>query len=368
MRNQRLFSLAERRLGRTTARVYREALQQTEHEIFECRSSVILHPAGAPSDYPTTLVDVENLARNLNPKIHLEGSIARLDPRRNERNGLIHQSTVRRIRPPDHGRPRHDDGDENDEVDEYGNISGIEHDSEDEEGDRAYNPLTNSRRPRTNGFSTNGNLPSRDKVFQHLYLLAEAPEGFITCEKEDSVPYWRIDFEKLCSVLRNEQVFSLILDLFGAIALRIVRVLIEKGKLEEKVLQEIALVSAKDLRLKLAELKAAGFLELQEVPRENQRQPSRTIYLWFYDPDRVRRKVLEDTYKSMSRVLQRLSVEKKKVQGILDKADRSDVKGHEEEYLSGGETRILKEWRALEEKFWGEVGRLDDLVAVLRDF
>lgn len=367
MRNQRLFSLAERTLGRTTARVYREALQQTEHEVSECRSSITLRPAGAASDYTTPLVDVEDLACNINPKIHLEGSIARLDPRRNERNGLVQQSAVPRRRPPDHGRNRPND-EENDEVDEYGNISGIEHDSEDEEGDRAYNPQTNARKHRTNGIITNGNFQSRDKVFQHLYLLAEAPERFITYEKVDAIPRWRIDFERLCSVLRHEQIFSLILELYGAIALRIVRVLMEKGKLEEKVLQEIALVSAKDLRLKLAELKAAGFLELQEVPRENQRQPSRTIYLWFYDADRVRRKVLEDTYKSMSRVLQRLRVEKKKVQGILDKADRSDVKGHEEEYLSSGEIRILKEWRALEETFWGELGRLDDLVAVLRDF
>ena len=304
--------------------------------------------------------------RDLDPKVRLEGTIANWTPKQYGMNGHVPQSTIRRKRPPDFDD--RSDEENYEDVDEHGNISGVEHDSEEEDGERLYNPEPRSRNYRTNGITPNDYSSKSEKVQQHLRLLADAPEEFVICETIGSMSYWHINFQHLSSLLRNQQIFSIIADNFNGIALRLVRVLMEKGKLEEKALQEIALVSAKDLRHTLAQLKAAGFLELQEVPREAQRQPSRTIYLWFYDSDRVRRKVLEDTYKAMARTLQRLKVERKKRQGVLEKAERSDVKGHEAEFLSPGELKILEQWRELEETFWGELNRLDDLVAILRDF
>lgn len=138
--------------------------------------------------------------------------------------------------------------------------------------------------------------------------------------------------------------------------------------MDEKRLQEISLLSSKDLRQVLGGMQATGFVDLQEVPRDAQRQPSRTIYLWFYDPDRVCRNLLQDTYKAMSRCLQRIRFERNRLREFLDKTERSDVKGNEERYLSEAELKTLQQWRAKEALLLGEVSRLDDLVAVLRDF
>ena len=363
MRNQRLAAMAEQNLGRATAKVYRATLQQVERGIDECRSTNVLLPAGEPSDYVSPDVDVDEVVRNIDPKIRLDGAIAQWSPKQSGTNGTVSQPIMRRRRPPDWERDM--SGDERDsDADEHGNISGVEHDSADENGNRDFRLGVN----RHNGVYANGGSSVYEKVLQHMHLLAEAPEEFITLEYDDQLPRWRIDYQKLAVELRNQQVYSIIHDRFGNDALRLVRVLMGKGKLDEKGLQEIVLMSAKDLRQLLAKLKTAGFLELQEVPRENQRQPSRTIYLWFYDEDRVRRKIIEDTYKSMTRVLQRLKVERKKVRSVLDKAERTDVKGNEENLLAPGELRILSRWRKMEEAMWGEVGRLDDLVAILRDF
>lgn len=364
MRNQRLVSLAEQTVGRPSAKVYRTALRQVEHATLRCRSQSALLAPGEPSDHSTPYIDVDNLVREVDPaKIQLGGTVAQVTSKQNDTSEPRVQPVVRRKRPPDHDRDHSEDEDV-DEVDEHGNISEIDHDSEDEAADRAYRPNNH----RLNGTYTNGNTSQYEKVMQHLHLLAEAPEGFLTLEYDGAIPSWQIDYDKLSAELRNQQLFSIIFDRFGNVALRLVRVMMKKGKLDEKSLQEIALMSAKDLRQTLAMLKAAGFLELQEVPRENQRQPSRTIYLWFYDADRVRRKVIEDLYKTMARILVRLKVERKKIQGVLDKADRTDVKGHEEELLSSGERQVLYRWRNIEEAMWGEVGRLDDLVTILRDF
>ena len=115
-------------------------------------------------------------------------------------------------------------------------------------------------------------------------------------------------------------------------------------------------------------MQTGNFIDLQEVPRDGTRQPSRTIFLWSYDPDRLSSSILEDVYKSMSRCLQRIKFEHFRLKDFLDKADREDIKGREELYLSEAELVTLEQWRAKEALLLGEVDRLDDIVAAFRDY
>ncbi len=201
----------------------------------------------------------------------------------------------------------------------------------------------------------------------HLEILCQEPYRFLSPSLEYPDRYV-VEYAALSIHLRNTEIFRIIFARFDRYAVRILRVLLDKGKLDEKYLQEIVLMSAKELRQTLAMLQQAGFLELQEVPREAQRQPSRTIYLWFYDPDRVRKMLIEDTYKCMARCFQRMKVERDKIRPTIEKSERSDVRGKEEKLLAGAELEVLKGWRRKEEWLLGEVGRLDELIFVLRDF
>jgi len=115
-------------------------------------------------------------------------------------------------------------------------------------------------------------------------------------------------------------------------------------------------------------MQEAGYVDTQEIPRDNSRQPSRTIYLWFYDQDRMRKLVLNDVYKAMSRLLQRIKVERERVHTVIEKAERLDVRGHEDKYLTKVEREALWAWRECEEKLLVQLSRQDDLVALLRDF
>lgn len=200
-----------------------------------------------------------------------------------------------------------------------------------------------------------------------LGILCEQPYTFLSHSSEYPDKNV-IDYTDLSIHLRNAEIFRIITSRFDKYAVRIIRVLIDKGKIDERYLQEIVLMPPKELRQNLAMLKQAGFLELQEVPREAQRQPSRTMYLWFYDPDRVRKMLIEDTYKCMARCFQRMKVEKEKVKPTIEKSERSDVRGKEEKLLAKAELEVLKRWRRKEEWLLGEVGRLDELIFVLRDF
>lgn len=201
----------------------------------------------------------------------------------------------------------------------------------------------------------------------HLEILCEQPFRFLFHSMEYPDKYV-VHYSDLSIHLRNADILRIISARFDKYSVRVIRVLMEKGKMDEKHLQGIVLMSAKELRQNLAMLKQAGFLELQEVPREAQRQPSRTMYLWFYDPDRVRKMLIEDTYKCMARCLQRMKVEREKIKPTIEKSERSDVRGQEEKLLAKAELDVLKAWRRKEEWLLGEVGRLDELVFVLRDF
>lgn len=219
--------------------------------------------------------------------------------------------------------------------------------------------------------SSNDDLPSRVRAFQveqHLSYLAQEPHLFTTRNISSGILSYSVEFRHLARALRHLEIERLVGAQFGSIAVRIIRILSAKGKLDEKRLQEISLISTRDLRIVLGQLEAAGWLELQEVPRDAQRQPARTIYLWFFDADRVATNLVETSYKSMARLFIRLRIERNKVKGLLEKTERLDVRGNEERYLSQGELEALAAWKKKENLFLGSVGRLDELIAVLRDY
>jgi len=68
--------------------------------------------------------------------------------------------------------------------------------------------------------------------------------------------------------------------------------------------------------------------------------------------------------------MRRVQVEAGKggLRAVVEKAERSDVVGNEERLLSGAEKEALGRWREVERRVWGQVARLDELVACLRDF
>jgi len=210
---------------------------------------------------------------------------------------------------------------------------------------------------------------SMSSMKQHLHLLAEDEHEFVRLtEKDNGLVEWSVDFRHLARQLRQYELEQTITARFGTVATRMVRIFLHKGKLDEKQISNLALVHQKQMRAALTVMHEAGHLELQEVPRDTNRQPSRTMFLWYFDPERCRQLVLEQTYKAMARCLQRAKVERLAIQTLIDKAERTDVVGNEDQYLSVEERVVLSQWREKEERILGEVGRLDDLVGVLRDY
>lgn len=376
-RNQRLIALAERSISKTASQVYGSLLKCIEDEILRCRENLEFVPGGEEIDVIAPTASTRAVLRDLDPQVPLEGAVAVKPPseidwkalrriNNNKRKSSSDSEEATAVGDASSDEDEEEDDDDLNGVDEHGNITGVDHDRTSDGIDNDF-----AGPPQVEDGTDLPQAPNRTRFHlleQHLHLLFEEPYHFTARQHTSGLLTWSVPYRRLATTLRHREISSLILSRFGAPALRILHILQAKGKLDEKRLSEIALLSTKDLRQHLARLNSAGFLELQEVPRDTQRQPSRTMYLWFYDPDRIRKLLLEDTYKAMARCLQRIRVEREKVRGLLEKAERSDVRGHEKEYLEEGEREALRVWRGAEGLLLGEVGRLDDLVMVLRDF
>jgi len=232
-----------------------------------------------------------------------------------------------------------------------------------------------SEEPTTNGVPEDGTSTRKvDRqsrialVEQHLQLIADDPIKLLLKTSNQASGEWKVNFPALTRFMIQLELENLFIARFGPLAARIVRILHARGKLDEKQVGTVGLIRQKDLRAKLTAMQEAGYVDTQEVPRDNSRQPSRTIYLWFFDQDRCRQLVLNDAYKSMSRLLQRVKVEREKVHNVVAKSERTDVRGREGEALSKAEKIALAEFRDKEERLLVQVGRQDDLVALMRDF
>ncbi|KAF8734231.1 RNA polymerase III subunit RPC82, partial [Rhizoctonia solani] len=173
-----------------------------------------------------------------------------------------------------------------------------------------------------------------------------------------------VEFEAISRRLKRGVVEGAVRDRWGDHACRILRVLDEKGKLHEDHIAKIAMLAPNDVRVLVNTLNTANIVALQEVPKSADRQPARTIYLWYIDSARANATILASLHGTLANIVERLDVEKERVQSILDKRDRSDIAG-DESRLNRGEREDLKEWETKRDKLLVLTHRVEEAAFVL---
>lgn len=205
-------------------------------------------------------------------------------------------------------------------------------------------------------------------VDKHIQMLAEDPLHFVTWHSRAGYSQWHIEFPTIATQLIQNEIENTISARKGALGVKLIRALRKKGKLDERATCTAMMMSAADIRGVVNDLTVQGFVQTQEIPKVERREAKHSLHLIWYDRQRAREKLLHDTYKGMVRILQRIAFEREKVQPVLSKAERSDVVGNEEKWLSKGELEALKKWKEVQEKLLLQLFREDDLVATLRDY
>jgi len=362
-RNAELVSLAESRHGKVSSQVYAELLKRLEEKYFRCREP---YPAdGNEEDDPKKRIklSVLELSKTFSKDIDLENSIvaAPRPPKKKARKRSYSDAEDEDEPHPNGYRKkvngkgkRRQSNSEDDEDDDDDDISDLEELYDDEEeGIDAENRKKKIR---------------MELLKQHMQLLAEDSWKFVQLESNRGLGEWSVNYKELGKLMRHIELEKVVEETFGEMGLRLLRIIKDKGKLEEKQIASIALLKQKEIRSILTGLQENGYLHLQEVPKTSIPQISRTYFLWFHDPDRAIQSLVTDTYKAMSRAIQRTNAERAKRSSLLEKWERSDVQANVEEYLTTSEKRELEIWLSREEKLLGQLMRLDRTMMILRDF
>ena len=142
---------------------------------------------------------------------------------------------------------------------------------------------------------------------------------------------------------------SVVVERFGPMAGRIFSILVEKGKLEEKHIAKLGLLSMNDTRDICSRLFAASLLNLQEVPKSNERNPQRTFFLWFVDLDKCKAWLLDHQYKTLAQLSRRRFYEQRRKTSLLRKADRTDVREDSDALLTDWERKSLAALHSVQE-------------------
>ena len=368
LRNESLITLADETICKSTSRVYAEVLRKLETKTRACKEEPEVPDIGdGPELGDLPHVSTDDLVHVIKDSKELFETLGKV-----EGNG----TSAKEVEHPKKRRKKKEK--EFDSDDEALVVGDASPDEEEEDESNSEDGDESSDSEQANG-AVNHSLNSIPKtpeerhrrfVRDHLLLLAKHPYSFLQHLPETPVlpERWTVHYQPLMKSIIHHVLLQVIATRYGQPAARLTRLLSDRGKVDEKNLCSLSLINQKSMRSYLTTLHKAGMIQLQEIPRDNSRNPQRTLYLWYFDAERCKAEILQESYKTMVRCLQRVQVEENKVKGTLEKASRSDVIGREEEFLGVQEREALEKWRQVEERIWGELGRLDELVGILRDF
>ncbi|KAF9459370.1 hypothetical protein BDZ94DRAFT_1268509 [Collybia nuda] len=178
----------------------------------------------------------------------------------------------------------------------------------------------------------------------------------------------QVEFEIIGRRLRRLVLESITRERHGVEGVRILRLLLDTGKMDEKQIARIVMMAPKDVRPLLAALANDSLIITQEVPKSADRNPTRTFYLWYVDLHKAYSVILGNLYKTLYNISTRRRTEQgaPDVQAVLQKRERSDV-SQDESLLSRLERDILEGWTTKQERLTILEMRVEETVFLLKD-
>lgn len=368
LRNQQLVHIVSEMYGETTAEIYEVLLQQLSKKIARCRTDPEVDNADDDDGFSTDMkVSTNEIFDKLDASLDVATGIGRIPANMTDRKSAnrIHDRPLGKkpfIEEAEvEGEASSDEEDVEDTNGHYFGEDAFEHDSKEH-----TNGINGVKGPRVT-FNDNGpaKLSRKEHFRQHLLLLCEGQHQFL---RHCAMEQWTVDFEPLLESLRVMELDNVIQRSVGQTGLRLVRILRRVGKMDEKTLPNLALMHKGDVQKLMLKMQMLGFADMQEVPRDNNRTASRTLFLYWTDTGRCMDRLLDNTYKTMLRCMQRLEMQRQKEADVLDLVQRDDVRGREKEMMQERYYNRFVRVTEIQEKILAHVMRLDNLVGTIRDF
>jgi len=178
-----------------------------------------------------------------------------------------------------------------------------------------------------------------------------------------------VEFGIIASRLRRRVLEAVTRERHGDDGVRILRLLFDSGKADEKQISKLAMIAPKDVRPLLSAMSAESLISIQEVPKSADRNPTRMFYLWYVDLAKACSVLLGNLYKTLYNINARkqAETEERGIKAVSEKRERSDV-SQNEGLLTRNERETLREWELRIEKLTVLEARVEEAVFILNDF
>uniref|UniRef100_A0A2K5EXK9 DNA-directed RNA polymerase III subunit RPC3 n=1 Tax=Aotus nancymaae TaxID=37293 RepID=A0A2K5EXK9_AOTNA len=204
-------------------------------------------------------------------------------------------------------------------------------------------------------------LSSNEVSFMFLYLSLER-EGRLF----DVGQGLSSNLHKALASLATATLESVVQERFGSRCARIFRLVLQKKHLEQKQVEDFAMIPAKEAKDMLYKMLSENFISLQEIPKTPDHAPSRTFYLYTVNILSAARMLLHRCYKSIANLIERRQFETKENKRLLEKSQRVEAiiasmqaTGAEEAQLQEIEEMITAPERQQLETLKRNVNKLD---------
>ncbi|KAM7293070.1 DNA-directed RNA polymerase III subunit RPC3 [Ixodes scapularis] len=165
---------------------------------------------------------------------------------------------------------------------------------------------------------------SQKELDSFLSLLVEDPLRLVQRSDERGGMFC-VDLHRGLRVLAEAFFASTVQDRFGAKSCRIFRLLLSKRYLEQKQIEELAMIPARDAKEMTYKMFQEKFLAAQELPRTPDYAPSRMIYLFHVDLPQLSRQMLEWCCQAVCNLVLRREHICQEHRRLLDKKQRVDL-------------------------------------------
>ncbi|KAG7237690.1 hypothetical protein INR49_032136 [Caranx melampygus] len=191
---------------------------------------------------------------------------------------------------------------------------------------------------------------------QYLTLLVDDPMEFVG----------KADMHRALANLARATLESVVQERFGSRSARIFRLLLRKRHLEQKQVEDFAMIPAKEAKDMLYTLLSQNLVQLQEIPKTPDYAPSRTFYLYTVNQLSTARMLLQNCYKTVANLIERRLFESKESKRLLEKSQRIEAilaslqaSGAEPEQLTEVEEMITPPERQQLESLRLHINKLD---------
>ncbi|XP_056366925.1 DNA-directed RNA polymerase III subunit RPC3 isoform X1 [Oenanthe melanoleuca] len=132
---------------------------------------------------------------------------------------------------------------------------------------------------------------------QYLALLADDPLEFVGKSGDSGGGTYTVNLHKALVSLATATLESIVEESFGSRCARIFRLLLRKKHLEQKQVEDFAMIPAKEAKDMLYRMLSENLVSLQEIPKTPDHAPSRTFYLYTVNVMAAARMLLHRCYK-----------------------------------------------------------------------